>query len=100
MRVQPHFPSRPLTATVIDSEGSALWACSAANRPAPPEPRIRMSVEICFIARRSRLLHAKFRKRGRAALLGVALHLRVQAAAMAVHGDDQRPEALDAEFPQ
>src|SRR5215471_9296693 len=44
MRVQPHLPSRPFTATVIDSEGLAACACSAANNPAPPAPRIRMSV--------------------------------------------------------
>src|ERR1700730_1733460 len=44
MRVQPHFPSRPLVATVTSRSGLALSACSAANRPAPPEPRIKMSV--------------------------------------------------------
>src|SRR5215831_1569346 len=44
MRVQPHFPSRPLLATVTSRSGLALSACSAANRPAPPEPRIKMSV--------------------------------------------------------
>src|SRR3954463_7417254 len=45
MRVQPHLPSSPLTATVMDRPGSAWWAWRAANNPAPPEPRIRMSVE-------------------------------------------------------
>src|SRR5688500_3424267 len=44
MRVQPHLPSRPFTATVMDRPGSAWCACSAANSPAPPEPRMRMSV--------------------------------------------------------
>src|SRR5260221_11058409 len=44
MRVQPHLPSKPFTATVIESCGAAWCACSAANSPAPPEPRIRMSV--------------------------------------------------------
>src|SRR5262249_61850685 len=44
MRVQPHFPSRPLVATVTSRSGLAFCACSAANRPAPPEPRIKMSV--------------------------------------------------------
>ena len=44
MRVQPHLPSSPLTAMVIDSDGLAACACSAANRPAPPDPRMRMSV--------------------------------------------------------
>src|SRR5687767_13847817 len=44
MRVQPHLPRSPFTATVMERLGSAWFACSAANRPAPPEPRIRMSV--------------------------------------------------------
>src|SRR5260221_13748975 len=44
MRVQPHLPSRPFTATVIERSGDALCACSAAKSPAPPAPRIRMSV--------------------------------------------------------
>src|SRR5437773_12073628 len=44
MRVQPHLPSRPLTTTVIESPGFAWCACSAANSPAPPAPRIRISV--------------------------------------------------------
>src|SRR5271166_3938549 len=44
MRVQPHLPSNPLLASVMSRSGSALQACSAANSPAPPEPRIRMSV--------------------------------------------------------
>src|SRR5262245_61469747 len=44
MRVQPLFPSSPLLATVMSRLGFALWACSAANSPAPPAPRIRISV--------------------------------------------------------
>ena len=44
MRVQPDLPSSPLLATVMSRSGSACSACSAANSPAPPEPRIRMSV--------------------------------------------------------
>src|SRR5262245_44547715 len=44
MRVQPHFPSKPLLATVTSRSGLTLSACSAANSPAPPEPRIKMSV--------------------------------------------------------
>src|SRR5262249_13923369 len=44
MRVQPHLPMRPLLAMVTSRPGSALSACSAANSPAPPEPRIRISV--------------------------------------------------------
>src|SRR5580698_7002914 len=47
MRVQPHLPSRPLVAIVMSRSGLALSACSAANSPAPPEPRIRMSVLRC-----------------------------------------------------
>src|ERR1700722_569347 len=43
MRVQPHLPSSPLVAMVISRLGSARCACNAANSPAPPEPRIRMS---------------------------------------------------------
>src|SRR5271165_7104060 len=53
MRVQPHLPSRPLLATTISRSGLALNACSAANRPAPPEPRIRMSVVRRSIAMRA-----------------------------------------------
>src|SRR5450759_3014809 len=49
MRVQPHLPSRPFTATVIESFGLPWCACSAANSPAPPEPSIRMSVLIFLI---------------------------------------------------
>src|SRR5215467_12554741 len=63
MRVQPHLPSRPLLAMVTSRSGLALSACSAANRPAPPEPRIKMSV-----VRRSRLMrtseHARQQKEG------------------------------------
>src|SRR5579859_1895213 len=44
MRVQPHLPSSPLTAMVMSRPGAARLACSAANRPAPPAPRMRMSV--------------------------------------------------------
>src|SRR3954452_23621510 len=55
MRVQPHLPRSPLTAMVMESGGPAcscaLWACKAANSPAPPEPRIKMSVSTCFMRR-------------------------------------------------
>src|SRR6185436_7895679 len=44
MRVQPHLPRRPFTAMVMESDGFFRCACSAAKRPAPPEPRISMSV--------------------------------------------------------
>src|SRR5919198_6429682 len=50
MRVQPHLPSSPFTATVIESSGVARCACRAANSPAPPEPRMRMSVVSEFTA--------------------------------------------------
>src|SRR5262245_66401715 len=53
MRVQPHLPSRPLLTTVISRSGLALCACSAANSPAPPAPRIKMSV-----SRRSRVMRS------------------------------------------
>ena len=38
------MPSSPFTAIVMCSFGFASWACSAANKPAPPEPRINTSV--------------------------------------------------------
>src|SRR5690606_10832052 len=44
IRVQPDFPSKPFVAIVIVACGAAWSAWSAANSPAPPEPRIRMSV--------------------------------------------------------
>src|SRR4029077_14615026 len=44
MRVQPHLPSSPLLTMVMSRSGLAFWACNAANSPAPPEPRMRMSV--------------------------------------------------------
>src|SRR4029077_3074029 len=47
MRVQPHLPSRPLLTMVMSRSGLAFWACSAANSPAPPLPRMRMSVLRC-----------------------------------------------------
>src|SRR5688572_11500103 len=54
MRVQPHLPRRPFTATVTSSPGAARRAWSAANSPAPPEPRIRMSVRRRFTPARLR----------------------------------------------
>src|SRR5271168_1576760 len=53
MRVQPHLPRSPLLATVMSRSGFALCACSAANNPAPPEPRIKMSVLSCSRLMRS-----------------------------------------------
>src|SRR4051812_39260143 len=97
MRVQPHLPRRPFTATVTSSAGAVFFACSAANSPAPPAPRIRMSVSMRWIStsRRSNALQD-----------GVtpARHffpvIREQRAAMRVHADQQRPETCDAKPPQ
>src|ERR1700733_13197425 len=47
MRVQPHLPSNPLLTMVMSRSGLAFCACSAANSPAPPAPRIKMSVLRC-----------------------------------------------------
>ena len=47
----PAGVSGPFTATVMDSSGSAWCACRAAKRPAPPEPRMRISVRRVFICR-------------------------------------------------
>src|SRR5215475_5418221 len=44
MRVHPDSPSRPLTQMRIATCGLASKACRAANNPAPPLPRIRISV--------------------------------------------------------
>src|SRR6056297_2195615 len=45
MRVQPLLPIRPLTASVTFVPwGAVCLACNAANSPAPPVPRIRISV--------------------------------------------------------
>src|SRR6185437_4665273 len=90
MRVQPHLPSRPFTAMVTCSPGAARLACSAAKRPAPPDPRTRMSVRTRFrIGSRPRLedpepgevggavgaLHALQRGHGGVLLAGVELRL-------------------------
>src|SRR5471030_1499551 len=98
MRVQPHLPSRPFTATVTSSEGAVFLACNAANSPAPPAPRIRMSVSM----RRSSM------RSGRSDALedrvAPARHLFLviceQRAAMRIHADQQRTEMLDTESPQ
>src|SRR5437868_2647173 len=44
MRVQPARPSNPFTTTVTERLGDRSAAWSAAQSPAPPAPRIRMSV--------------------------------------------------------
>src|SRR6266581_3632181 len=43
MRVQPARPRSPLTTTPTESFADASAAWSAAQRPAPPAPRIRTS---------------------------------------------------------
>src|SRR6266545_2270537 len=50
MRVQPARPRSPLTTTVTERCGARSAACSAAQRPAPPAPRIRMSVSTTSMA--------------------------------------------------
>src|SRR5262245_34159652 len=106
MRVHPHLPSRPFTATVIDACGAALCACRAAKRPAPPEPRMRMSVEASRIRPSaahpcvSALGHAEGSEGGLAPRARRGAHCGVEAPAMAVHGDEQRAESPDAKLPQ
>src|SRR5450631_1126715 len=127
MRVQPHFPSRPFTAMVIDSAGLAACACSAANRPAPPAPRIRMSVSMrrntfnmsvgkdrldrlasplggSERSERGGMFHSAFdakrRQRAITARPGVGVDGRKQAAAVAVHGHRERAEIANPESPQ
>src|SRR5436190_1428999 len=99
MRVQPHLPSSPLTAMVIDSDGFAAWACNAANRPAPPEPSMSMSVR-----RRRTLMSAGLHTQGsqhrRALVARFAVDRVVQAPAMAVHRHAQRSEIANAKAPQ
>src|SRR5215213_8504883 len=106
MRVQPHFPSRPLTATVTSSSGAAFFACSAANSPAPPAPRIRMSGEswetapLIGCAGRCSLPDPHGGQGCGAAVLRRFAHLVVEAAAVGIHGDENRPKALDGEAPE
>src|SRR5688572_19347147 len=132
MRVQPHLPSSPFTAMVMASDGSAWCACSAANSPAPPEPRMRMSVFSRFKASplrtqrtrsqysysillggflcdlrvlsgkalRFRLFYSERGERRGALRARGLVHFGVKAAAVAVHGDQQRAEALHPELPQ
>src|SRR5947209_13748260 len=105
MRVQPHLPSRPLTAIVTSRSGAARLACSAANSPAPPAPRIRTSVSSWFMARRrgggGRSLRRADAGEDRVApRRRIALHAAIERAAVRIHRDHQRAEALDAEAPQ
>src|SRR5438270_705292 len=53
MRVQPLLPSMPFETSRIFSEGSLQNACSAAIRPAPPVPRIRISALILSLTRQT-----------------------------------------------
>src|SRR5919199_5872970 len=106
MRVQPHLPSRPFTGIVTSSSGAAFLACSAAKSPAPPAPRIRMSVSsLSKPPPRSpslagSLLRPDAGQYGRAPRRDFVLHAGIKRAAMCVHADQQRPEALDAEAPE
>src|SRR4051794_24449679 len=97
IRVQPHLPSSPFTATVTSSAGAVFFACSAANSPAPPAPRIRMSVSMRRIStsRRSNAFQD-----GVAPARHFFPVIREQRAAMRVHADQQRPEMFDAKSPQ
>src|SRR5262245_14747380 len=99
MRVQPDLPSSPLTAIVTSRSGLARFACSAANRPAPPAPSIRMSVSSWFIAPRL-FQRADACENLVTARCGGRIDLAVQRAAVRIHRDQQRAETADAEFPQ
>src|SRR5215472_11392991 len=54
MRVQPARPSNPFTTRVTERWGERSAACSAAQSPAPPAPRIRRSVSRMSMARSGR----------------------------------------------
>src|SRR5947209_19222786 len=98
MRVQPHLPNSPFTATVTSSSGAVFLACSAANSPAPPAPRIRMSVSMRRIS--TNLRRSDAFQDGVAPARHFFLVVREQRAAMRVHPDQQRPEMPDLESPQ
>src|SRR5450755_5053636 len=100
MRVQPHLPSRPLTAMVTDSDGFAACACNAANSPAPPEPRMSMSVRRRRMPGSGAGFHTQRRKHGRALVARFDVDRVVQAPATAVHGHAQRPEIANAKAPE
>src|ERR1700733_5140733 len=98
MRVQPHLPSSPFTATMTSRSGAVFFACNAANSPAPPAPRIRISVSIrrsSICSGRSDALEDRV-----APARHLFLVIRKQRAAVRIHADQQRAEILDAEFPQ
>src|SRR6266403_976085 len=98
MRVQPHLPSSPFTATVTSSAGAVFFACNAANSPAPPAPRMRMSVSTRRSSMRSGRPDALEDRVAPAGYL--FLIIREQRAAMRIHADQQRAEMFDAESPQ
>ena len=98
MRVQPHLPSRPLTAMVTSRSGFGLFRMQRGEQPraAGAEDqnvgrRVVCSVHAAADARRAPR---------RAAPRASALTSRVQRAAVRIHRHQQRAEALDAEFPQ
>src|SRR6266487_6208614 len=88
MRVQPHLPSSPLAATVMSRSGLALNACNAANRPAPPDPRIKISV-----VRRSMVIVKTCAPRGRRRSPPTALPRASQAPSARRARQDSRSPA-------
>src|SRR5580765_5534241 len=77
-------------------------ACGVAAAPAKiMDAAMRVTNFIVSSYGLKRILpHAQSTQGFRAALLRSIAHPRVQALAMAVHGDDQRAEGLDAKLPQ
>src|SRR5262245_27152020 len=120
MRVQPARPRRPFTTTVTESLGSRSAAWSAAQSPAPPAPRIRMSLSTTSVTRRTvgspelddfvgaggRLPEAAHRERRKPAVdlaepqVDLEIRQREQAAARQVALDQERAELLDLQDPQ
>src|SRR5262245_35931441 len=120
MRVHPARPRSPFTTTVTESFGSRSAACSAAHSPAPPAPRIRMSLSTTSVTRRmvgsrelddfvgagGRLPEAAHRERRKPPVnlaepqIDLPIREREQAAAREVAFDQERAELLDLEDPQ
>src|SRR5690242_13477124 len=85
----------------MSSDGSHWCACSAANRPAPPAPRIRTSVRKRRISiSRASDLYVQRGKRGRAPIACRMIDRVVEAAAVAVHRYQQRSEIANPELPE
>src|SRR5690242_18981419 len=95
MRVQPHLPSNPFTAIVTSISGLAFFACRAANSPAPPAPRIKMSVvSVCT------LRAADAGEHGCASGFGLGIDARMQRSAVRIHRYQKRAEPFDGKLPQ